>query len=441
MTGINKFLNGLLPKWLKNILKPIKVYSIKTAEYYTIKMTQYKQKKALIKVRLKSKNERIKVAFFALSSAVWKYEGIYRLMETDQRFEVIILICPIVNFGRENMLLEMKKAYKYFSENGYNTIKTYDENTNKYLDIKRKIQPDIIFYTNPYKGLILKKYYITNFKNYLTCYAHYSFRSANRNNTHYNQLFQNLLWKAFSETKIHNSLAITHSRNKGKNVELTGYPGLDYLSFFGREKNNVWKNPDTKLKRIIWAPHHTIEEKGELHYSNFFKYHQFMLDIAKKYKDKIQIAFKPHPMLQAKLFIHDDWGKYKTEKYFNMWNEGENTQAETDDYIDLFNTSDALILDSHSFIVEYLCCNKPSLFQFADKNVRDRLNIFGKMAIEQHYSSEKEEDVVRFIENVVIKGEDTMCNQRETFFNSYLKAPNNVSASKNIFNVICKEIF
>lgn len=251
-------------------------------------------------------------------------------MDQDSRFEPIVIVCPVVNYGKENMLVEMEKAFKVFQNKGYRVIKTYDEVDDSYLYVKKEIEPDIIFYTNPHRGLIKDEYYITDFKDTLTCYTQYSFHVTHLNQVQYDQLFHNILWKAFYETNIHKKMAEQYARNKGRNVTITGYPGMDYFTYGDRSNDNVWKNPNTKLKRIIWAPHHTIDRTGELSYSCFLRYHQIMLDICEKYKNKIQIAFKPHPLLKVKLSRYEEWGQQRTEVYYQTWESLDNGQLETD---------------------------------------------------------------------------------------------------------------
>ncbi len=45
------------------------------------------------------------------------------------------------------------------------------------------------------------------------------------------------------------------------------------------------------------------------------KYHEFMLEMAQKYSDRIQIAFKPHPILRPELSLPEVW-KRKTDEYY-----------------------------------------------------------------------------------------------------------------------------
>lgn len=87
-----------------------------------------------------------------------------------------------------------------------------------------------------------------------------------------------------------------------------------------------------------------------------------MVTFAQKYKDKVQIVFKPHPMLYRTLCEHSEWGKERTDAYYSMWNNMSNTQLEEGDYTELFMQSDAMIHDCGSFILEYLAVDKPCMF-------------------------------------------------------------------------------
>ena len=205
-----------------------------------------------------------------------------------------------------------------------------------------------------------------------------------------------------------------------------------------RLNNASWKIDDTALKRIIWAPHHTINAEDFLGYSNFLEYADFMLEVADWYKKQIQFSFKPHPSLKQKLYAREDWGVEKTDGYFKKWETLENTQVDTGPYIDLFNSSDALIHDSSSFTAEYLHTGKPVMFLKKD-SVDEKLNIFGKKVLEQHYIAHNKQQIIEFIDEVILKGKDVMADQREKFYREILN-PTSDNASTNIYKYIVKEV-
>jgi hypothetical protein len=165
MRKLKKKILRMLPNFALKFLKFIINKWIKFKEHISIRKQAILHKKALIKVRKKAlSKEKIKIAFFALNSSVWKYDGVYKIFEKDNRFEPIIVVCPTINYGYENMIFEMNKTFNFFKNKDYNVVKTLNNENNNYLDVKREINPDIIFYTNPYKGLIDDRYFITNFK-------------------------------------------------------------------------------------------------------------------------------------------------------------------------------------------------------------------------------------------------------------------------------------
>lgn len=437
MAGLKLFIKKFVPETIWISL--IRVYNFTNlravSDWYQIKQAPRKHQKALQIVRGK---EKVKVAFFLIHESVWKYDVLYNLMLKHPRFEPALFVCPVVNFGRENMLFEMEKTYNSFKKRGYDVIKTYDKVTGKYLDIKKSFSPDLIFYTNPYEGLQDYRYYIKQFSRTLTCYVPYAIMTTNYD-SFYNLNFHNLVWKIFSETPIHKKIASQKQMNKGRNTIVTGYPGFDSLLVNKTPNKGVWKNKNSVLKKVIWAPHHSMNELNRV--SNFLEYFDVFLELAVVYKDKLQIAFKPHPLLRTKLENDLNWGKEKTDLYYDKWIHLENGQFENSEYTDLFLTSDALIHDCGSFMSEYLITGKPALFMIRNELVMKEWSTFGEKAVEAHYQSRNYSELIDFIENVVLNEKDWMKEKRDGFVQNNLVQKNNLTASQNIMNYLETQIF
>lgn len=382
----------------------------------------------------------IKVVFFVIHESVWKYDEIYRLMDEDSRFEPVILICPYTPFGDEVMLRDMERAYRAFSDQGLNVKKSYDTESDQWIDVKETLSPDIVFFTNPW-NLTKKEFLIENYLDRLTCYVPYGFKNSYLYEAHFNKPMQNLTWRFFVETTIHKALAEKYSRNEGCNVIVTGFPGMDRLLIKSKTDTSPWKIKDSKHKKVIWAPHHTIPNYGAtLDYSTFLKYAEYMFEIANTYKDKIQLAFKPHPILRSKLEQDSVWGKKRTDDYFERWANLENGILVEGSYITLFETSDALLNDSSSFVIEYLYTGKPMLFLLESEEVLNRFNEVGDKAISHSYIARNTKEIVSFLNDVVIDDNDIHEKERQSFFEGIIKPPNNKTASKNIFDHIKKEL-
>ena len=431
MTNFRKTAKKIAPLWLYRFIKFL-IYT-NYFNLYLILTAGIRHYFALRKIISKPK---INVVFFAIDGTTWKYDQLYKLFEQNKRFEPAIVVCPYVNVGNAIMVEEMARTYHLLTAKNFNVVKTYNEQSGEWLDVKKVLEPDIIFFTNPHK-LTKEDYYITNYINYLTCYLPYTFQISNLYELQYNQLFHNLIWKAFYPTIIHKEIAQKYAGNRGRNVVISGYSGTDILQDKSYTPKDSWKIKNRDIKRIIWAPHHTIDnDTGYMAYSNFLVYQQEILNLAVKYADKIQIAFKPHPILRYKLYLEKDWGIEKTDAYYSKWENLPNGQLEASDYADLFLTSDAMIHDSSSFIAEYLAVNKPVLFTLRDPKIPERLNSIGKRAFEQHYHAYSANDIIQFIEDTVVNGNDIKKDHRESFVLNYIKTPNDVPATTNIYKYI-----
>ena len=404
---------------------------------YQLLKIQYNHQKALSRIKNK---EIINVCFFLIHESVWKYEELYQLLKKDKRFNPIVLVCPYVMYGEENMLNDMEKAYNAFKENGYNVIKALKDDST-WIDVKKELKPDLIFFTNPH-NLTKPQYYIHNFKDCLTCYVPYNFGTSYMIKLFHGELFYNLVWKIFAETDIHKDYSRQVALNKGRNVIVTGFPGTDKLLDFNYNSDYAinWKHRNTK--KIIWAPHHTIDDdKNFISFSSFLIYHQYMFDLLKQFDEQIEIVFKPHPLLKVKLYEHQDWGKEKTDSYYNAWRNHLFGGLNEGNYIDLFKTSDAMIHDSGSFLIEYLYTEKPVLRTDRDDTICNRLNSFGKLAYQVHYIATNQLEIELFIENIVLKGKkDIKEESRKEFKQKYLIPQNGMISSINIYNFIKKSI-
>ena len=428
---IKKAIKPLMPQWIIDLKKTID----KQILLYRVKQFQSRYPKILDRIR---KKEKIKVAFFMIHCSMWKCDKLFQLMLADDKFEPIIVICPSIDFGEDAMIESFRRSEEFVKLRKYPYVMTLNFQTGEWLDVKRETKPDIIFFTSPYRGITRKEYYILNYTDSLTCYVPYSIGDHHRLNISHNQALHNLLWKLFAETDIHKQFAIDVALNKGVNVITTGAPGADIYLDKDYTPKNSWKGSEKKqLKKIIWAPTFATDRNmsSRLTVSSFFAYSDYMLELATKYKDEVQFSFKPHPVLKPILYAHADWGQAKTDNYYSSWNSLENTQLEEGEYGDLFLTSDAMIHDCGTFLIEYLYVDKPVLRTNRNASITDGLNKFGIMAYNMHYHAWTKEDIDSFVKNV-IEGIDEMREEREQFKQEHLLPPNNQSATNNIFNEI-----
>ncbi len=428
------FIERFLPK---NFIVWHREYKVRKTPRYQLWKEQQDIYKRQVE-RLSSLERPINVIFLVLYASVWKYDSLYRLMEKDKRFNPLILVCPIADRGYEHMVENLRPAYEMFKKKGYNVLCAYDEVRQTYIDVP-DLNPDIIFFAYQYANHVDARYNEITLKPYLKCYVNYSYK----NNPFVWSIasqFHGLMWQYYSECEDNKKFVQSVSSWEFNNIHVVGYPMYDeFIQTKGSGKD--WKIQDNhEMKRIIWAPHHTIEgNDSAIKLSTFLLNADFMLDMAERCKDSIQFAFKPHPQLRPALYHHPDWGKEKTDAYYQRWENGQNTTFVSGEYVDLFNSSDAMIHDCHSFIVEYLYTQKPVLY-LANYDRESQCNDVGKKALSCHYQGISKDDIIRFIEDVVLAGKDDMKEKRKCFYNDILVPPHGLSVAENIVNEIMDAI-
>lgn len=389
------------------------------------------------------KKEKIRVCLFEPRIACWQFDQLYKLLDADKRFEPIIVVIPFLSQGKDAMIDYMDATYKTLKRRGYKVFRGYDKKTDSFLDIKKQLNPDAVFYSMFWKPHFEDHSYITEFKNiysFLYPYGYDIYWHSDRMQMNFE--LQNMVSRYYLPTKIHKCIAEENMDNGGRNVFITGSPKLDPMFDKSYQAIDVWKDKAHHKKRIIWAPHHTLKVPSpEAQLCAFLDLYDFILKCAKKYEDRVEFVLKPHPMLKPKLIAL--WGERKAAAYYATWANGKNTQLVEGDFIDLFLTSDAMILDSISFVAEYTITDKPAFFTYA-KDTRFECNKFGKALMKHLYRNESpdtlENEIEQFIENVVLGGEDSRAEGRRKFIQQYMLPENGRSAAANIYEDMCRVI-
>lgn len=375
----------------------------------------------------------VKITFIVIHLSTWKASKLYELLSEDDCFNPSVLIVPDMLRPPEIADAEAQACADYFSYKRM-TYFTASRNKSQNKKILEKINPDIVIFNNPH-GLTLKQLHIDLSEKCLACYIPYHVEVCRYNNDQdqYNRPFHNVMWKVFAP---HRSSLETYkrvSRRKGRNVTVTGYTGIeDLVSQRGERESDPWKS--LGLKRIIWAPHHTIDSPN-LPYANFLRYAECFRELVELYADRVQWCFKPHPLLKPKLLLNSDWGPERTEEYYSFWEQHSNTQIELGKYEGLFRHSDAMIHDSGSFLAEYLYVDKPVMYLWSSPGVVNFFNEFGLQALDACERGNTDADIHRFIRSVIF-GEDLCSERRKSFLQKHSVSIGSELPSDRILNEI-----
>lgn len=390
------------------------------------KAKNYKQRRGEIAESIKGK-EQITILFFLYTMGMWKYHYLFRLLAADKRFNPIIVPFIMPHNNREYSLRNNIAILNYCKEYHFPYREGYDFDKNEYKDIS-DIKPDVVVYSQPY-NLGYEKWLIDEYKDSaLFLYTPYG-AAVSKGKQFYDTYLINIAWKVFLGSPLEKKIHLEYSSLKQDNFFITGFYITDAIKNANPRKN-PWKFPDKK--HLIWAPHHSIDSQNSFSSSNFERMCDFMLEVAEKYRNVLEIAFKPHPVLKERLY--EKWGKERTDEYYNKWALGKNTFMCLDDYVELFAYSDGMIHDCASFACEYLTTNHPVMYVCKDDVPQAGIDSeFGLQCFKYHYHGYETTEIEDFISRVVLKGDDPMKVDREVFYKEHLLPPYNCSSAENMY--------
>jgi len=395
----------------------------------------YCYRKSIPKIveRVRSK-DKIKVLFVLSDLSMWKTESLYLAMLRHPRFEPILGVTLLTSDLPSEVVRKYDELILYLSQNNY----SYLEISSGRID---KIKPDVAFYQQPYESYIAKNVAYPQIikNNGLICDVHYALRSltvSRENSWIVDESLYRYCWKLFMENELnldYGKLSII----KGKNMVATGVPWQDELMKPKKLFTDPWKPQKKRKKRIIYAPHHTLPDQGNLiNLSCFLDVCDYIFEIANEFSEEVQFAFKPHPYLKRRLV--NLWGEEEANAYYEKWDELENCQLVEDAYLSLFKYSDAMMHDCDSFTIEYCYMKKPVMYLISPDRVEERkseLNRFGQKAFDLHTHGFTKEDIHAFV-SAVVANIDNLADKREQFYREALIPTHGKTAVDNIIESI-----
>ena len=192
-------------------------------EHWGYKLMPARQQRFIGKLR---KRGRVKVAFFVLDVAMWKYQGLYEQLQADARFETFIVLSPSNNHSHEQQVYDLQHMRAYFDAQKMAYIDWRLEDGAPPPDVRRSINPDIVFYTQPYHGAYHPKHCFLQFTDRLLAYYPYAYLLI-EDPYIYDGPFLNIAWKLYYYDRFSLQNARQFARNKARNVVVTGYPNAD----------------------------------------------------------------------------------------------------------------------------------------------------------------------------------------------------------------------
>lgn len=366
-----------------------------------------------------SKQNTIKIGFLVYSSSEWQCEELYRKLAANKRFEVYIIIVGYNHGNEEDIHFNYINTYEYFLNKNHHVI--YVGDVYKKIDIIENI--DVLIYITPFEMVPENVNIIGRKLQQLCVHIPYCYYLENKADIYYGDDYYEkaafkLTWCYFASCELEKKIAANEQSFHGYNIAVSGFPKIDSLikrNFLSQE--NIWKTNDSTELKIIWAPHFNLEPGMN---GTFYENYNWLLEFAKEHSE-ISWIVKPHPRMRIGAVKK---GVFKSNEeydiYMNKWNKLDNALVvESGDYYNIFLTSDAMILDSLSFLAEYQFTGKPLLL-LQPEELRS-MSEFGERLISVLYTARGNdfECITRFINNC-IQNIDPQKESRKEFFHEYL---------------------
>ena len=390
-----------------------------------------------------AKHTKINVMFLCNFSATWSCDELFQLFLKSDRFHPYIVVHHFYNGTQQTIEENFNDCFRFFSRKGYEVYKDSDTKINEWFSLEKLGNPDIIFHLSPYNSGFPKTLDIFSFPlETININIPYGIYVAELSDFQYNLPSFSAYWRIF-DLPFYAKLAPKYTKLGNVNRVGSGYCKLDALyktEYIVPEE--IWKITNHKQVKIIFAPHHSIGELGQK-FSTFDKNYQAIYEIAQSLQETTTWIFKPHPLLKKAAV---ESGVFSDEKeydaYVEKWNKLPNARVITGgDYFDIFKTSDGMILDSDSFLAEYLYVNKPIMLLTRESQKFSELGVPLSKVL-YRVNGEDFQGILHFITEVLVEKNDTMADLRKNFFEAYLdyKKKNGMLASEYIYQYICKKI-
>lgn len=407
---------------INNINTYADIYNVFKTDAY-LNILKHFHKKAVERIKKKKK---IKIAFQTSFLSTWVGDEIVKMFMSNPRFEVKVVLVWQINSDRNK---EMSQLFEHFQDSGI-----------PYVYADGSIHPgdfDIIMYTSPYT-FVLENWHESEIPlTTLVCYIPYGVYVANIPDMQYNLFLHNICWKKFSLQSKEHILQDRYCGIGSYGLIFSGYPKLDKLLNPDCRNNAEWKTLKPDAKKIIFAPHHSINETPFV--STFAKNYMFFLEYASEHTDTTSWIFKPHPLLGLSCVKNGIFSSMEEwDLYCQTWDRLPNAKFVEGEYMSWFASSDAMIFDSMSFISEYLYVNKPALFLTRDG---ESFNEYGIEVLKSYYHSKGDDynSIMKFIE-LDLKNDNKETIRKEIFNNLLdYNGINGVSATNFIYRNIVNE--
>lgn len=367
--------------------------------------------------------KKINVVFVCHRPQVWNsLKTVFEQCNSDSDFNVTIVAIPLKkqlpDLGFNHEIYETEGAEEFWKDFPCKVVNGYNYNTKQWFDLKT-LNPDYVFFQQPYNIAKCEAYKSWNVGKYTTiAFVHYGL------NTNREMKFECLPADFYKNVRLHfverqidydiynEWQQITNNTFTKKYI--TGYPRFDLIKNYQNCESNMWKTHNRSKFRIIWTPRWCTNENN----CHFFRYKDKWFDYCKN-NDNVDFVFRPHPQAWLSYAQYDNFSVEDSKNYMKAYDNENNMNVDSEsDYMPLFYSSDVLVTDFSSIIIEYFLTGKPIIYCKNDKSLFEQTEKW----TEGFYYARTWADVEEYL-NMLKSGEDPLFEKRRKLIRSEFQLP------------------
>ena len=365
---------------------------------------------AFMKEALSQTNDKVKIVFLAQETVCWSsLESFYFACKQDERFIAQLVYIPFTHVNADEAI----DYLKIYREDRGLSIVNYDEYS---LTAE---SPDIAVYVKPY-DCIPMQYYITDVDKVINrcILISYGFEIASwAIDYHFKLPLQYKAWKFIVYGDKLKELAAQHGYNNGRNVVAWGHPRADYYNNLEKSRENIpddWRKKIKNRKVVLWNTQHTVTDGTGC--GTFFKWKNEVLSYFDNNLD-IVLLWRPHPLMFGAIANNGLMTDAEVQQLISIVEKKDNIILDcSPDYRNSFYASDAIITDGTSFLIEYLCTEKPLIYTPRE----DDSVYFQDEICENIYIAKEEGDIIKLLDDIKC-GTDLLKEKRLSFAKNLLR--------------------
>ncbi len=365
----------------------------------------------------KRAHEKVNVVFVCHRPPVWEsLHSVYEALKADDLFRVRIVAIPNKKqepgTGLFHEHYETEGAEEFWR--GEDCLNGYDYETGQWLDL-RSLNPDYVFFQQPYNMTRSRPYQSGVVSKYAKiAYVAY-FSPIVLDDTYDESVPLDYIKDlSFFFTQHDADHAFIQNRFRSLDMHLcriieVGNPRFDRMALHAGEACGIWNDPNSF--KILWTPRWTTNE-GNCH---FFDYKDRLTEYCGGHPE-VEFVFRPHPQAFKEWNATGEMREAEQRRFKERFQGGNMHLDESKNYYPLLFSSDCLIADRSTIIIDYLCTHKPVIF--CTSNGRHDTIIPG--VDKALYRAANWEQLNALLEDLRM-GKDPLKETREAIIRDYLK--------------------